>query len=235
MKTVFVPLLVPFFNFKNEIIGAVRIYYGIVISNPYITLSCSVDESLRKFLENQEGTDFYGYCEIKDNPTLSYAINHALSTYFENTNTIKRSGNVYEELYNTDGSIVVRPKSIRIEKHLLSDDVLLLTVNPGSNNLEEIVCNNNVPQDQRTFTDLSKEYSEVMCDVVDVVKETSSFSLCFSCCKSTINYLVRRRDLAKLIEALIQLGVDADSLRVSGLFSRKHVVYVKSPHVQKTS
>ena len=235
MKTVFVPLLVPFFNFKNKIVGAVRIYYGVVVSNPYITLSCSTDWALRKLLGKLGERELYGYCEVKNNPTLSYAINYALMTYFGNTSIMKRSGNVYEELYNTDGSIVAKPRSVHIEGHLLSNDVLLLTVNLKTNSLNDIVYHGGFPRSQRSFIKLSREYSELMCDVSDIVKETSSYSLCFSCYKSTINYLVKRENLVELIKTLIQLGIDADLLKVAGLFSRKHVVYVKSPHVQKTS
>jgi len=235
LKAVFVPLLVPFFNFRNEFVGAVRIYYGVVISHPYITLSCSTETILRKFLGNNKKEELYGYCEIKENPTLGYAVNYALAIYFGNANIIKRINNVYSDLYSTDGAIIVKPKSIHIEEYLFSNDVLLLSVNLGTSSLNDIVYRDKPPHGQRTFTGLSREYSEAMCNINDIVRKTSGFSLCVSCYKSTVNYLVKRNNLSKLIRALIRLGIDADSLKVAGLFSRKHVVYVKSPHVQKTS
>ncbi len=235
MKAVFVPLLVPFFNFRNRFVGAVRIYYGVVISHPYITLSCSTDTVLKEFLGNNKKEELYGYCEIKENPTLGHAVNYALAIYFGNASLVKRFNDVYSDLYDTDGAIIVKPASIHIEKHLFSKDVLLLSVNLGASTLNDIVYHDKLPHGQRTFTDLSREYSKAMCNVNDIVRKTSGFSLCASCYKSTVNYLVKRKNLPKLIRALIQLGIDADSLKVAGLFSRKHVVYVKSPQVQKTS
>ncbi len=236
MKSVFVPLLVPFFNFENKMVGAVRIYYGVVVSSPYITLSCSTDRTFRKFLRDYRETEFYGYCEMRENPTLNYAINFALQIYFGKTSITRNSGeNIYDRLYSIDGSIVVKPSSIRIDKQLLSNDVLLLMVNPKPDSFREASLYSSISYKLGTFTNLSREYSERMCSVDDLVEKTSKLSLCFSCYKTTINYLVKRRKLAKLIRELIQLGIDADSLKVSGLFSKRYVVYVKSPHVQKTS
>ncbi len=235
MKTVFVPLLMPFFNFNGNIVGAARIYYGVIVSNSFALINCPSDEASTKFLESL-GIEALSYCEVKNNPTLNYALEYAIEVFTGKKLKTARK-DALNCLYRKEGPLVAYPQNIVVENYLTNNGVLMVFVDPGEKfSIEELECRNYVPSGRKVlFKELSKRYAEIMCDIEDVLENTATLALCYSCFKKSLSYIVKRENVGKLISKLINLGVNVDSIHVVGLFSKSFVIYERSPHVQKTS
>ena len=225
MKTIFIPLLIPFFNYGNKVIGAVRIYRGLVIiDNPkgitcnenILTLSC-------------RGKKVYAYVELEKPPLLKTAMKFA-----ENVLSGEDicDSNPFVKLFNSEGAVVANPPNIIVDKYNTSEVVLVAILRETINNIPVSKMVKSFPQD---FTSLSQQYSQKYCEVNFFSKISEKYACTSSCINENMFFLVKRKALEKIVKELILKSVDPDEINVLGLIDKNYVIYERSPHTQNVS
>lgn len=225
MKTVFIPFLIPFFNFKNKVLGALRIYRGLVaVNSPKIKL-CNEGISTLTYKDKV----IYMYVELKKPPLLSVA-----RKYLEKVVFNKNIGcnNPFLELYGVNGSIAAKPRSIVKIKYNTKDFILISVIKKQINHVPSSSINANLSLE---FKELSNNYSCKQCTVNFFKQISGKYAEISSCIGENMFFLVKRSAMEYVIEELISKGVDPEDLYVFGLFDKSYVIYDKSPHTQNAS
>lgn len=236
IRTIFVPLVTPFFNFENKIVGGIRIYYGVTITNNPKAYLCSYQNNIFHSLK-YKGNIFW-YSEISKYPTLFYALKYALAI-FENKKEETLSLDILFKLYMKDGIVLTEPDNIRCDfKNLLTQkymDYVLVSILKGK--LAEIPptvkLKTNIFLD---FKELSEIYAKELCKQKFFFKLLND-TIVATCFGNLMFFLISRNDLMKFIEKILVNGINVEQIKVFGLHNKNSLIisHDKSPHEQKVS
>ena len=214
MKTIFIPLLVPFFNFENRIAGAIRIYRGLVVINSSKEIPCKENILTLSYGKRK----IYAYVELEKPPLLKTAMK-----FMENILLGKNISDKdpFIQLFSSEGTIIVKPSNIIVSNCNINEVVLIAILKEAINNVPSSKMKKEIPLD---FTKLSQYYSREHCKVGFFSEISKKYAQASSCINENMFFLVKRNTMEKAIEELILKGVDPDEIYVLGLFSKCYIV-----------
>ena len=225
MKTVFVTFLIPFFNFENKILGALRIYRGLVAVNSLEIKHCN--EAI--FTLTYKDKVIYTYVELKKPPLLDVARKYLEKIVF---NKDIDCNNPFLDLYGVNGTVAAKPQNIVKTKYNVEDFVLISVIKEQINRVPPLNINANLSLE---FKKLSCNYSCKQCTVNFFKHVSGKYAEISSCIGENMFFLVKRSVMEDAIEELILKNVDPEDIYVFGLFDKSYVIYDKSPHTQNAS
>ena len=215
MRTIFIPLLVPFFNFENRIVGAIRIYRGLVVIDSSKEIPCK--ENI--FTLSYGKRKIHAYVELEKPPLLKTAMKFMENILLGKKNISNKDP--FIQLFSIEGALVVNPPGIAVNKCNNNEVVLIAVFKEAINNVpsskmeKEILWN---------FTELSQYYSREHCKVGFFSEISKKYAQASSCINENMFFLVKRNIMEKAIKELILKGVDPDEIYVLGLFSKCYIV-----------
>ena len=214
MKTIFIPLLVPFFNFENRIVGAIRIYRGLVVIDGSKEIPCKEGILTLSYGKRK----IHAYVELEKPPLFKAAMK-----FMENILLGKNISDKdpFIQLFSSEGAIVVNPSGIAVSKCNINEAVLIAVFKEAINNVPSSKMEKEIPLN---FTKLSQYYSREHCKVGFFSEISKKYAQASSCINENMFFLVKRNTMEKAIEELILKGVDPDEIYVLGLFSKCYIV-----------
>jgi len=215
LRTIFIPLLVPFFNFENRIVGAIRIYRGLVVIDSSKEIPCK--ENI--FTLSYGKRKIYAYVELEKPPLLKTAMKFMENILLGKKNISNKDP--FIQLFSIEGALVVNPPGIAVNKCNNNEVVLIAVFKEAINNVPLSKMEKEI---SLSFTELSQYYSREHCKVRFFSEISKKYAQASSCINENMFFLVKRNIMEKAIKKLILKGVDPDEIYVLGLFSKCCIV-----------